>query len=306
MASTNQSPFYKRAEEDFHKATTDEERIRCLEIMIKECPKHKSSENMLKNLKTRLKKIKESSNKKKQGGQGSKTGIRKEDCQCVLTGPPNSGKSTIFNILTKNNPYSKVTSHPFTTYEPIMAMIRHDNTPIQLIDDAPRPNHDKSINHSADILLVVVEDFDQIRPAKEQTQDQHSKKIYIINKTDRLNEQEKRKLEAKIKSKHNDIDYIFFNKKEENTQQDKLKEKILKNLDIIRVYTKEPKKEVSKEPMLLKPGSSISDAAEKILKGMSKKIKKTRIWGPSSKFPGQAVGKEHILKDKDIIELRTE
>ena len=50
MASTNQSPFYQRAEQEFQEATTDEERIACLEIMMKEVPKHKSSENMRKNL----------------------------------------------------------------------------------------------------------------------------------------------------------------------------------------------------------------------------------------------------------------
>ncbi len=57
MASTNQSPFYKAAEVKFLQAITDEERIIALEEMIRECPKHKSSENMLANLKTRLKKF---------------------------------------------------------------------------------------------------------------------------------------------------------------------------------------------------------------------------------------------------------
>ena len=56
MASTNQSPFYKKAEAKFLNAKTDEEKEGFLREMIKECPKHKSSEKMLANLKTRLKK----------------------------------------------------------------------------------------------------------------------------------------------------------------------------------------------------------------------------------------------------------
>ena len=71
------------------------------------------------------------------------------------------------------------------------------------------------------------------------------------------------------------------------------------------VYTKEPKKEASKEPMILKESSTFEDAAEKILKGVSKKIKRARVWGPSSKFGGQVIGLGHVLKDKDIIEFQT-
>ena len=58
--------------------------------------------------------------------------------------------------------------------------------------------------------------------------------------------------------------------------------------------------------MILKRNSTTRDIAEKILKGMSKKIRKVRIWGPSSKFPGQIVGLDHVLKDKDTIEFQTE
>jgi ribosome-interacting GTPase 1 len=71
------------------------------------------------------------------------------------------------------------------------------------------------------------------------------------------------------------------------------------------VYTKEPGKKATDEPMILKENSTVKNSAEKILKGMSKKIKQTRIWGPSSKFGGQSVGVEHILKDKDVVEFKT-
>ena len=59
MASTNQSPFYQQAELKFASAQTEEGRIEALKEMIKECPKHKSSEKMLANLKNRLRKLQE-------------------------------------------------------------------------------------------------------------------------------------------------------------------------------------------------------------------------------------------------------
>jgi len=45
--------------------------------------------------------------------------------------------------------------------------------------------------------------------------------------------------------------------------------------------------------------------AEKILKGFSEKVKETKIWGPSSKFPGQIVGLNHKLRDLDVVEFKT-
>jgi len=55
----------------------------------------------------------------------------------------------------------------------------------------------------------------------------------------------------------------------------------------------------------MKPNSTVLDAAEKILKGFSKKVKQTKIWGPSSKFGGQIVGLNHKLKDMDVVEFKT-
>ncbi|HDL02226.1 MAG TPA: TGS domain-containing protein, partial [Candidatus Pacearchaeota archaeon] len=100
-------------------------------------------------------------------------------------------------------------------------------------------------------------------------------------------------------------DYIFLSNSPTKTKLNQLTHKIFDTFPIIRVYTKEPKKAPSKEPMILKQNSTFRDAAEKILKGMSKKIKRARVWGPSSKFGGQVIGLEHTLKDKDTIEFQT-
>ena len=86
---------------------------------------------------------------------------------------------------------------------------------------------------------------------------------------------------------------------------EELKEKIFKSFNKIRVYTKEPKKEKSNNPIILEPEANVKEVAEKILKGFSEKVKETKIWGPSSKFPGQKVGLQHKLKDLDIVEFKT-
>ena len=301
MASTNQSPFYQKAEAEFHEATTDEERIACLEIMMKEVPKHKSSENMRKNLTIRYKKLKSTVAKQKKSGKSSQQGIKKADIQCVLVGFPNTGKSTIFKTLT--NLETNISPHQFTTFKPQLGIFYFENTPVQIIDAPPFPNHDKSLTNSTDTLLLVVDKLEQIKETEKYTYRTKAKIIFIFNKSDLI--ENKRKLEATLKSKYKKIDYIFFSNEPSKIELENLKQKIFKTFPIIRVYTKEPKKEASKDPMILKENSTFKDAAEKILKGMSKKIKRARVWGPSSKFGGQIIGLEHVLKDKDIIEFQT-
>ena len=305
MASTNQSPFYQRAEQDFLTATTDEERITCLEIMIKECPKHKSSENMRKNLTNRLKRLRNGIEKRKKTGKGNKEGIKKGDMQCTLVGLPNSGKSTIFNLLTQKKITSKTSPHPFTTYKQVLGIIEYEDAKIQILDDTPLPHQDKSTVNSADTLLIISNSLEEIPDLEKATWKSKAKKIWIFNKIDLLNETEKRKLKANLKSKFKKIDFIMFSEKATKLEIKKLKEKIFESFPIIRVYTKEPGKPASKDPMILKKDSTVKDAAEKIRKHFSNQIKNTKIWGPSSKFGGQTTGIDHKLKDKDIVEFQT-
>ena len=304
MASTNQSPFYKKAEADFLRATTPEEKIECLEIMIKECPKHKSSENMLKNLTMRYKKLKKSLEKSKKSGKGKNQGIKKPDMQTVLVGFPNTGKSSLFNILTSKNPEAKTSQAPFTTYTPLLGTTKFQDANIQVIDSPPFPSHDKSLTNSTDTLLLVIDKIDQIKQAQEFLNKSKAEIITIYNKADTLDEKQKRKIEATLKSKKLNFSIISStNPNKDNI--DNLKQKIFNTFPIIRIYTKEPKKPATKEPMILKQQSTVADVADKILKGMSKKLKRARIWGPSSKFSGQIVGLDHIVKDKDTVELQT-
>ncbi|MFW6026005.1 MAG: GTPase [Candidatus Woesearchaeota archaeon] len=87
-----------------------------------------------------------------------------------------------------------------------------------------------------------------------------------------------------------------------NDPKDKIVKMIWKKLDALRVYTKIKGEEASDEPIILKRESTIEDLAKKIHKDFLRKFRFARVWG-SSKFPGQKVGKDYILKDKDTVEI---
>lgn len=303
MASTNQSPFYQKAEEKFLAAQTDEERITYLEEMIRECPKHKSSEKMLANLKTRYIKLKKKiETEKKTKKSSGKVGIKKEDLQTVIIGKTKSGKSSLISLLTNAKP--AISNNEFATKNPVIGMMNYNGVPVQLIEVPAIESeyYDRGVVNSADTILILIEDLSHLSEIEKKIERAPGKRIIVFNKTDLLSENEKRKISATLQSKK--YNFILISAKiKENIES--FKEKLFQSFGKIRVYTKEPGKEKSNRPIILLPESTVRNVAEKILKGFSSKIKETRIWGPSSKYPGQVVGLAHKMKDMDVVEFKT-
>lgn len=302
----NAHPEYTEAEKEFHLAQTDEDKIIALEKMISTAPKHKGAETLRVNLKSRYKKLKEKVYKEKQKAKKSgKKGIKKLEMQGVLVGLTNSGKSSIFKSLTNANP--KIASYGFSTVEPEQAILNYDGCKIQIIDMPPIASEffDFSLIHSTDTIIFVVEKIHEIPVVLESIKNSKAKKIILFNKIDLYDSETKRKITETLKSKRYKF-VLTSTKTQEGIQE--LKDLLFSSFEKIRVYTKQPEKsidEVDNEPVILVPNSTVQNVAEKILHGFSKNIRKTRIWGPSSKFGGQKVGLKHKLKDRDIIEFST-
>ena len=302
MASTNQSPAYQKAQGKFLSASTDEERIEAMEEMIKECPKHKSSEKMLANLKTRYKKLREKIQRVKKSGKSSRVGIRKEEMQAIIIGETNTGKSSLISLLTNAQP--KISENKFTTTAPILGMTPFSGTHIQLIENPAIESeyYDRGLTNTADTILILIDDLKQIEQIENKLDKAYGKRIIVFNNKSNLDKEQLRKIRATLKSKRHNFVMISTNSKE---NLDDLKNKIFQSFDKIRIHTKEPGKVKSPRPIILSPLSTVEDVAEKILKGFSKKVKTTKIWGPSSKFSGQQVGLKHKLKDLDVVEFKT-
>jgi len=86
---------------------------------------------------------------------------------------------------------------------------------------------------------------------------------------------------------------------------DDLGRTIFQGLNIIRIYTKEPNEEnPSPKPIVVKSGVTVIEIAKDIHSSLYRNFRYARIWG-SSKYPGERVGGDYILKDKDVIEIHT-
>lgn len=299
----NAHPEYIYAEKEFHLAQNPEEKIEKLRKMISYAPAHKGGENLRAQLKTRLKKLLEQREKSKKLGKSSRTGIKKSEMQAVIVGFTNAGKSSLLSTLTNAHP--KISETRFRTVNPIIGMMPYQGTQVQLIEIPAIDSdfYDKGIVHTADSILLLIQNIDELKKM-EPLLPEKSKKIIVITKSDLLSDLEKRKIEATLKSKYKNYEFVFFSYMTKEGIEP-LKDKIFKSFNKIRVFTKEPNKEKSNNPIILEPETTVKEVAEKILKGFSEKVKETKIWGPSSKFSGQKVGLQHKLKDLDVVEFRT-
>jgi len=84
----------------------------------------------------------------------------------------------------------------------------------------------------------------------------------------------------------------------------KFGEKVLKALDLIRIYTKrvgEPNPDL--RPVLMKNGSTVLDLAKRIHKTMYRNFKYAKVWSKELKHSVARVGRNYKLKDCDIVEI---
>ena len=150
----NASIEYYKAEEDYKSAKTREEKIRCLEEMIRLLPKHKSSEHVLAELKKRLAKLK--SQKEAKTGRSAFT-FKKEGVGTVcLIGMPNSGKSTLLKKITGVD--IEISDYPYTTTKPEIGMLKFEDVRIQIVEIPSTFDSEwMSIAHNSDLVIRVID-----------------------------------------------------------------------------------------------------------------------------------------------------
>lgn len=320
----NLPPQYFEAEKRFRTAKSPEEKIEALETMLAIMPKHKGTDKLRGELRRKIAKLSEETERKYATHRKSFC-IKKEGAgQVVLIGLPNVGKSQLMAAVTEASP--EIGEYPFTTISPTIGMMRFENTQIQLIDMPPVTGHDShvwlsNIARNADLLAIIVDLSNQpieqiettlqelknvgILPATDIAQETdistHRKKMLIIgNKNDAENHDNNLR---QLNNRYNSRFSVISISARDSNNLDELKRGIFEALDIIRVHTKSPGAKADlTNPVILKRGSTVKEAAESIHKDFRSKFRYAMVWG-SVKFDGQRVSPEQVLQDGDIIEF---
>ncbi len=135
---TNVTADYKKAEQAFREAREPSDRLACLKTMLRTLPKHKGTEHLQADIKSRIKQLTEELSGPRRGAArtGPSHSIHPDGAaQVALVGPPNSGKSSLHARLTGSR--TDIGPYPFTTHAPIPGMLPFEDTHFQLVDLPP-------------------------------------------------------------------------------------------------------------------------------------------------------------------------
>ncbi len=307
----NLPPQYYEAEERYRLAKTNQEKLAILKKMWAIMPKHKGTDKLQGDLKAKISQLKKEIQKKKKTGKStySRHVDKQGAAQVVIIGSLNVGKSQLVASLTNATP--EVAPYPFTTHETLVGMMSFENIKIQLVDTPPitdefiEPWLPEIIKYADYVILVVdlgsEEVLDQVDAVSKKLERSKIKKTMILgNKSDLEGAEEKFQMLKELYAENFSIVSVSAKNLE---GLEELKKKIYEELNIIRVYTKEPGKPADMmDPIVLKKRSILIDAARVIHKDFAYKLKYAKMWG-SSKFSGQQVDRNHPLEDGDIVEF---
>jgi hypothetical protein len=325
---TNLPPEALEAEQRYRAAQSVAEKIACLEEFISAIPKHKGTDKLRADLRKRLSKLKSAAqSQKKVSRQESAFHIDKEGAgQVVVVGPANVGKSALVTALTNATP--EVADYPYTTWTPTPGMMPMENIQIQLIDTPPlnrdyvEPELIELIRRSDLILLVVdlqgypiqqLEDtialLQEHRIMPHHLKDRYTEQrlltflplLVLVNKNDDQSTDEDFEVLCELFEEAWPLLPVSATT---GRNLERLKQVVFERLEIIRVYSKPPGKEPDlNAPFVLKKGSTVEEFAGKVHQDFLEQLKSARVWG-SGVYDGQMVGRDHVLHDGDVVELR--
>jgi len=335
---TNVTADYKKAEDAFRKAREPRERLECLREMMRTIPKHKGTEHLQADIKSRIKQLTEELSAPKKGGRrsGPSHVVRAEGAaQICLLGPPNSGKSSLHVRLTGSR--SEIGAYPFTTHLPAPGMLPHQDIHFQLIDLPPvsaefmEPWLVATMQPADGVLLVIdvndPECVDQIPALMTRLAE---KKIFLhehwpglageADKPAGMGDPFRLDLPALLVANKCDLDPdpeeaevledllglrfpALTMSAETGEGLDQLAPFLFGALEIVRVYTKSPGKPADMDkPFTVRRGDTVLDVARLVHRDIARDLKFARIWGKNV-FDGQQTGPEHQVEDGDMVEL---
>ena len=325
----NLPPDYYEVEKEFRAATSNPEKIALLEEMLSIIPKHKGTDHLRGDLRRKLAKLRE----RPQGGAGAskhETGFnvdREGAGQVAVIGPTNVGKSALVAALTAAQP--EVAAYPFTTWVATPGMMAYEDIQIQLIDTPPlTQEHEEPMLYDlirrADMALLLVDltDFPiqqledtvallvehRIVPVElqEETEIQRRTKILplLVVATKCDDDDAQGDFEVLVELLERKWRILPFSATTLRGA-DELKRQVFEMLEVMRIYCKPPGQDPDYgAPFTLGAGSSLEEFAGLVHKDFVEQLKSARVWG-TGVFDGQQVGRDHILHDGDVVELRT-
>ena len=338
---TNVTPEYKRAEAEFRAARTPEDRLAGLREMLRTLPRHKGTEHLQADIRTRIKELTDELSGPRKGGAhtGPAHVVHPEGAgQVALLGPPNSGKSALHHRLTGS--HAAVGEYPFTTQFPQPGMLPHLDIGIQLVDlpavaaQHPVPWLGNALQPADATLLVVdlgdpgcveavlelhdlladrrvflISDWtgrgDDDREDADEEADPFALRLptlVVATKADRVDHYDE-ELAAFRELTARDYPAVTVSA-ETGAGLEAVGTFLFEHLGVVRVYTKIPGQPPDRaRPFTVRRGQTVEDVATLIHKDLLATLRWARLW--RGEIEGLQVGRHHVVEDGDVLEIHT-
>jgi small GTP-binding protein len=237
--------------------------------------------------------------------------VRREGvAQVALAGAPNVGKSSLLQALSRIQ--IKTGDYAFTTLRPVPALTLIKGVPVQLVEIPGLIGGANDDRGGGRALLGVLRGADAIVYCHDASAPPEPllrvraevagagidlPAVLAATKADDADGESIDRLRAAFP----DLDVVPVSVLDDESL-DAFRETVWRLTGLVRVFTRRPGSDEA-DPLALEPGATVADVAAKLHNDLEHGCRGARIWGPSARFEGQLVGRDHAVGEDDVVEL---
>ncbi len=239
--------------------------------------------------------------------------VRREGAaQVALVGAPNAGKSSLLQALSSIQ--IKTGDYAFTTLRPVPSLTAICGVPVQLVEipgliegateDRGGGRALLGVLRGADAIVLcqaLTSPLGELEAVRAELAAAGIEKPTIVAAT-KADEAPHGALAA-LAGAHPDLEVVAVSVLDDASLDD-FRMAVFGLTGLIRVHLCKGGA-IDGEPLALPAGATVAGVADAIHHELGDSCVGALLWGPSGRFPGQRVGREHVVVDGDAVEILT-